>query len=160
MPLQHQSFLHSHCQSRTNLPTQCQSCQSQTNLLPIHDQSSNRWPIKYRSLVNSHNSMTIYNQFNPSCQYANSMPIHYKFCIDLLIHHQSKSIMPILDQSTNPSPNPQSEANRRQICSTIHHQSTIPMPIHQGITNQSIQCQPSGRLPILDQFTNQMPILD
>ena len=153
MPLQHQSFLHSHCQSQTNLPTQCQSCQSQTNLLPIHDQSNaDLWWIPTIQCQSTTNSIDY--------QSANSMPIHYQFCNDLLIHHQSKSIMPILDQSTNPSPNPQSEANRRQICSTIHHQSTIPMPIHQGITNQSIQCQPSGRLPILDQFTNQMPILD
>ena len=140
MPLQHQSFLHSHCQSRTNLPTQCQSCQSQTNLLPIHDQSSNRWPIKYRSLVNSHNSMTIYNQFNPSCQYANSMPIHYKFCIDLLIHHQSKNMMPILDRSTNPSPIHHSYTNPPWHYQPINPMPTLrktanPGPIHQSNAN-------------------------
>ena len=150
MPLQHQSFLHSHCQSQTNLPTQCQSCQSQTNLLPIHDQSSNRWPIKYRSLVNSHNSMTIYNQFNPSCQYANSMPIHYKFCIDLLIHHQSKNMMPILDRSTNPSPihhsyTNQSNANPQEDC-----QSWTNSPIKcQSLTKSPIQCRSITDPPIL-----------
>ena len=143
MPLQHQSFLHSHCQSRTNLPTQCQSCQSQTNLLPIHDQSSNRWPIKYRSLVNSHNSMTIYNQFNPSCQYANSMPIHYKFCIDLLIHHQSKNMMPILDRSTNPP---------------FLYQSTMALPTNQSNANPQEDCQSWTNSPIKCQSLTKSPI--
>ena len=45
-----------------NIPTQCQSW---TNLSPIHDQSSNRRPIEYKSLTNSHNSMPIFNQLNP-----------------------------------------------------------------------------------------------
>ena len=61
-------FLHSHCQSPTIYQPNVNPgpiCQSRTNLSPIHDQSSNRRPMEYQSLMNSHNPMPIFNQLNP-----------------------------------------------------------------------------------------------
>ena len=104
------------------------------------------------------------------------MPIPYQFCNDLLIHHQSKSIISISDQSIDPSSNQLSDANPRQICSPIHHhnanpprhyQSINPMPILRKIANPGpIHQSNASPLPIhqslkiMGESPSSMPALD
>ena len=76
------------------------------------------------------------------------MPIPYQFCNDLLIHHQSKSIISISDQSIDPSSNQLSDANPRQICSPIHHHNANPPRHYQSI----------NPMPILRKIANPGPI--
>ena len=76
---------------------------------------------------------------------------------------QSTNILPILDQSANPSPICKSITNL-----SVHHQSknsmqildksANPSPICQSITNPPIQFQSSNPIPILDQSANPGPI--
>ena len=122
------------------------------SILPITNQSiANPWPIKCRSLVNSHNSMPIYNQFNR-----------------LPIRQFNANPLPILQRSANPSPIQKHNAHIGPIHqsitkSTIRSQSQTnllnnPSPIHHSNANPPRHYQPINPMPTLRKTANPRPI--
>ena len=138
-------------------------CRTITNPSPI-SYDGHSVPIRFQPKVNPwlpipHESLANPSPICHSMPISNPMPIHHQsanpspICqsiTNLLIHHQPKSTRStsIHRQINYPTPIPDKSAQ----------QSTNPMQIHRGIANQSIRCQSSGRLPIQDQHTNQMPV--
>ena len=144
------------------------------SILPITNQSiANPWPIKCRSLVNSHNSMPIYNQFNrlPIRQFnANPLPILQRSANPSPIQKHNAHIGPIHQSITKSTIRSQSQTNLLNNPSPIHHSNANPprhyQPINanpqedcQSWTNSPIKCQSLTKSPIQCRSITDPPIL-